>query len=79
MICLKTRQDAEEFLLANGFSKNRDDSYSKYTRSISDDHYAFPRYKIQKYKNGWGIRVKYYYAMGVKFKLKDGRVKVLGA
>ncbi len=42
---------------------------------LSHGEYSSPEYTPRRYKDGWGIHVKYYYYQGNPLAPKDGRLE----
>jgi len=44
------------------------------TYYLNHGEYSRPEYSVRRYKDGWGVHVKYFYYPGTLYVPKDGRL-----
>ena len=65
-LVFKTKKEALDFL--------KSVFYPKGTYYLAHGEYSKPDYQPRRYKDGWGIHVKYYFYSGTCYAPKDGRI-----
>ena len=76
-LVFKTKKEALGFLKSvQGLESSLDETffYPKGTYYLSHGEYAKPDYQSRRYRDGWGIHVKYYFYDGTCYAPKDGRI-----
>jgi len=76
-LVFKTKKEALDFLKSvQRLESSLDETffYPKGTYYLAHGEYSKPDYQPRRYKDGWGIHVKYYFYSGTCYAPKDGRI-----
>lgn len=79
VLSFSTKKEAERFMHSRNFLYYESTAtleQSWYNRGIhvcSHGGFARPKYVVRRYKDGWGIKIIYYYYCGTLFAPKDRR------
>lgn len=78
-LSFSTKKEAAEFLHNKKLcycegSKTQEQSWSVYGMYVySHGEFARPEYVLRRYKDGWGVKIIYYYFYNILFAPKDRR------